>query len=914
MSHRFAVRTSFSCFAAILVLFGTASQARAATVATDKAVYGASEVAHVSGSGWAPGEVVQYEVAQTPALHPPDTLYILADESGKIDAGYVVPGHGVAQTFALTASGQTSGSSAQATFSNGNDFATVVLSPVATALLATNKDQYAPGETVLISGSGWAPRETVSFDLAVAPPIHSAHAISTIADDQGRIFAGYYVTNDDADRMLTLTATGLSSGLSSEVVFADDKPGACTSNADCDDSNPCTTDSCNTSSGNCQHNPANGLSCSDGNVCNGNEVCQGSSCRVGTNAAEGTVCGSADSSDCNAQDTCNGSGTCVDRFKAAGVQCRAASGQCDVAETCTGSSAACPADGFASAAKTCTGSSQGGVCDDDTADHCSGSSNACIDGFKSATVTCRDAAGACDVAETCSGSSGACPADAFANATVTCTGTSQGGLCDNDAADHCSGTANTCVDSFKAAGATCRGSAGQCDVAETCSGTSGACPADAFATASVTCTGASQGGLCDNDAGDHCSGTANSCVDVYRAPGFTCRASAGQCDEAETCSGSSGACPADAFASASKNCVGSSQGGVCDNDAADHCTGTSNACVDLFQAPGVVCRGSAGQCDVTETCTGSSGSCPADGFAAASTPCGGSSQGGLCDVDADDHCSGTANSCVDIFRPAGYECRGSVGQCDVAETCSGGSGVCPSDAFAAAATHCDGASQGGQCDDDASDHCTGTNDDCIDVFASSATHCTGTSQGGACNDDGADHCSGSANFCIDEFQPAGTSCGDAATECVAQDACNDFGACMDGGTLCTVTNFLPPVDNNSTFDRKKNSSLPFKFRVVRDSDQQPVSDATAQALLSHLGIFVTGPVQCDIPATNPTETLSASESTNSKGLTYDATADQFMFVWSTKERSLGCYNSQVRLDINSNGFDPSNFVSQIRLR
>src|SRR5205814_8183018 len=118
---------------------------------------------------------------------------------------------------------------------------------------------------------------------------------------------------------------------------------------------------------------------------------------------------------------------------------------------------------------------------------------------------------------------------------------------------------------------TCGRSAGQCDVAETCTGTAGACPADGFASASTSCTGASQGGACDNDAADHCTGTGNACVDVFRAASFTCRASAGECDVAETCTGTAGACPVDGFASASTSCAGASQGGACDNDAADHC-------------------------------------------------------------------------------------------------------------------------------------------------------------------------------------------------------------------------------------------------------------------------------------------------------------------------------------------------------
>jgi hypothetical protein len=63
-------------------------------------------------------------------------------------------------------------------------------------------------------------------------------------------------------------------------------PGTCQSGEcvslnplDCDDQNPCTTDSCNPSSG-CQHvKKSDGSSCSDGDICNGVEKCQSGNCQ-----------------------------------------------------------------------------------------------------------------------------------------------------------------------------------------------------------------------------------------------------------------------------------------------------------------------------------------------------------------------------------------------------------------------------------------------------------------------------------------------------------------------------------------------------------------------------------------------------------------------------------------------------------
>jgi hypothetical protein len=215
----------------------------------------------------------------------------------------------------------------------------------------------------------------------------------------------------------------------------------------------------------------------------------------------------------------------------------------------------------------------------------------------SAGATCRAAAGPCDVAEVCkrNGNDITCPADAFAPSTTTCTGISQGGLC--DAQDYCLGTANTCVDKFKASTVVCRADAGQCDIEEKCTGTSGTCPQDAFEPAATTCTGTSQGGLCDNDAADHCLGTANSCVDVFKAADTACTDDGNQCTN-DVCSGTSGTCMHPV----------KGNGAVC-NDGKD-CT-SGDVCTDG------VCAGTPG----TESCNGLDDDC--DGTVDDGNPGGG---------------------------------------------------------------------------------------------------------------------------------------------------------------------------------------------------------------------------------------------------------------------------------------------------
>jgi hypothetical protein len=179
-----------------------------------------------------------------------------------------------------------------------------------------------------------------------------------------------------------------------------------------------------------------------------------------------------------------------------------------VAESCTGTESNCPVDAFQPVTTTCSGSSNGGACDG--TDSCDGAGH-CSDGYKPSTTICRASAGQCDVAESCTGSTGSCPADGFAPSTTSCTGTSNGGACDGT--DSCDG-AGHCSDGYKPATTICRAAAGECDAAESCTGTAGACPADGSLPNGTTCS--SDGTSCTDDV---CS--AGACVHV---PNGTCNA------------------------------------------------------------------------------------------------------------------------------------------------------------------------------------------------------------------------------------------------------------------------------------------------------------------------------------------------------------------------------------------------------
>ncbi|MFM8412548.1 MAG: hypothetical protein ACKOCT_20030, partial [Alphaproteobacteria bacterium] len=143
------------------------------------------------------------------------------------------------------------------------------------------------------------------------------------------------------------------------------------------------------------------------------------------------------------------------------------------------------------------------------------------------------------------------------------------------------------------------------------------------------------------------------------------------CDAAETCSGSSTACPADALATAGTTCRAAA--GPC--DVAESCNGYSSACpADAFRTQGVSCRAAVGACDATDYCTGTAASCPADAkktsvCRAATTAC-----------DAPESCDGASDDCpADLVATAGTTCRSAADACDVAESCGGASKTCPAD-------------------------------------------------------------------------------------------------------------------------------------------------------------------------------------------------------------------------------------------
>ena len=410
-------------------------------------------------------------------------------------------------------------------------------------------------------------------------------------------------------------------------------------------------------------------------------------------------------------------------------------------------------------------------CDDSNHDNGDCCSSACK--FESAETVCRASEGVCDVAETCTGSSGTCPSDAVAAATLTCRASA--GEC--DPAETCTGRGIDCPpDSKTGAGTACTPDDKTC-TADQCDGTNAACQHPAGNPGVICRAGA---GICD--VAETCTGTSIECpIDAFVSASVLCRASAGECDPAENCSGGAAACPSDGKSASGTTCT--SDGNPC---SLDQCDGTNVGCQHPAGNAGALCRAGAGICDVAENCTGSSVNCPSDGFAAATVECRASA--GVCDVA--ELCTGSSANCPsDRFAAATVQCRAAAGICDVAELCTGSSANCPTDSKAASGTLC--RATAGICD--VAETCDGSNDACpVDGFRPASFACRDAA--GVC--DAVEFCTGSATDCpVDVKEPATAVC--RPTD--QADACDVAEFCDGSGDDCPP-NVDPDKDGDSIPD------------------------------------------------------------------------------------------------------------------
>lgn len=359
-----------------------------------------------------------------------------------------------------------------------------------------------------------------------------------------------------------------------------------------------------------------------------------------------SACGGNDTSDCQActaAQTGEADGTCAP--VTGGTTCRAALGECDVAETCDGTATACPANDFVAAGASCGDITTTPCSSPDTCD----GNGTCLDNDAAMGTACGDTANTeCTAPDTCD-ANGACLGN-HAPAGTPCG--DQGVTCAVD--DACNGNGFCTDNGFEPSTTVCRPASDVCDAAETCTGSSAGCPADGVA-----------------------------------ATGTVCRASTGSCDPEEQCDGTATACPADLLASAGDVGAPSCAPFLCD--------GTSSGCattcaMDGDCAPMSFCDdGTCARQLLQGTACAADNQC-ATGFCADGVCCD-SACGGTdatdCQACLAAATGGTDGVCAPIS--AGTTCRPGAGDCDAAEVCDGTATVCPADLPASDGTSCDDA-------------------------------------------------------------------------------------------------------------------------------------------------------------------------------------------------------------------------------
>ena len=103
-------------------------------------------------------------------------------------------------------------------------FGTISAQAQDAATVSTDKDDYSPGQYVIVTGAGWVPGETVLFDFHETPKVCTSdhHERSTIAKADGTIYYDQFLINEKhLGVAFVLTATGQSSGMQAVTYFTD---------------------------------------------------------------------------------------------------------------------------------------------------------------------------------------------------------------------------------------------------------------------------------------------------------------------------------------------------------------------------------------------------------------------------------------------------------------------------------------------------------------------------------------------------------------------------------------------------------------------------------------------------------------------------------------------------------------------
>ena len=117
MKTKLAILAKCTVAAAFLLLLAAPAMGQTATVTTDKEGYSPGETVIITGTGWQPGETVLMVIHEDPFTCPDRQLSSVADSSGNFtNSTFTLHQHNAGHSFTLTATGQSSGRTAETTF------------------------------------------------------------------------------------------------------------------------------------------------------------------------------------------------------------------------------------------------------------------------------------------------------------------------------------------------------------------------------------------------------------------------------------------------------------------------------------------------------------------------------------------------------------------------------------------------------------------------------------------------------------------------------------------------------------------------------------------------------------------------------------------------------------------------------
>ena len=123
----------------LITATGDPSNPNLATVSTDKEDYFPPDTVFITGAGWDAGETVNLVFHEEPLIHPDGGYSVVADGAGHLaNQTFVIDSSHIGVRFTLTATGQSSGKTAQATFTDATKTvqASTTVSPIAASITA----------------------------------------------------------------------------------------------------------------------------------------------------------------------------------------------------------------------------------------------------------------------------------------------------------------------------------------------------------------------------------------------------------------------------------------------------------------------------------------------------------------------------------------------------------------------------------------------------------------------------------------------------------------------------------------------------------------------------------------------------------------------------------------------------------